>query len=359
MADCRVVCPTMELDPDLVLTRIKCSAFHGSLGADPIGSTGSYDAFLCVEVPLPWAHDISGNEPFHTLGKKMHAADGRSWRAQGLVPADHGDGRVRVIAFEQPAPPEDSPEQGWRSPFQRREWLVDDDRVLDLCRALLGADPLSIASHDDRAVDVDPSVVDLLVCTHGTRDTCCGGPGTAMHQELAGRLEIPTGSGGVRLLRCSHTGGHRFAPTALTLPDGYGWAHLTAELTERLVKRAGTPADFAPHCRGTSLFDSGPAQAADRAALVEFGWDWLDATRRAVVIAHERDTRATTVRIDGRLGSIGSSTPDRVAIEVRVEIDRFIPQPTCGVIEGPEFGVEPVWRTTDVRRVEPAQDLRG
>ena len=51
-------------------------------------------------------------------------------------------------------------------------------------------------------------VTDVLVCTHGTRDTCCGSLGTRLWRDLD--------AGGATVRRTSHTGGHRFAPTAVT-----------------------------------------------------------------------------------------------------------------------------------------------
>ena len=271
------------------------------------------------------------------------APDGRRWRPMGLVPAPGTDGSVTVLAFDRPV--------GVARPFGRREWRVDPAGLVSLCRALLDDDAPAVARFDHDRVAVPADTVDLMVCTHGRRDACCGSLGAAMHQELEGLLAA-TPDASTRLWRCSHTGGHRFAPTALTFPDGYGWAHLTAELAQRLAGRTGPPSDFAAHCRGTSLLDGGPAQAADRAALVATGWDWTGARRTARVVAYERDTLATTVRIDGALAD-----GREVALEVRVEVDRHIPMPTCGVVAGPEYVVEPVWRVASVTDVAtgPAQ----
>jgi len=51
----------------------------------------------------------------------------------------------------------------------------------------------------------------LFLCTNGRRDACCAEFGRALLGEL-GRDE--------RVWEISHLGGHRFAPTGLTLPDG-------------------------------------------------------------------------------------------------------------------------------------------
>lgn len=329
----------MELAADLALAKLRCAPFHASTGADPVGTAGAYDAFLVVEVPLPWDKDVSLQPPFSELmdtGASVTAADGRRWRPMAVVPEGSGADGVRVTAYEL-AP--------GRAGFVRREWRVAPDRVVDLARALLGFGD-GAAGPDDVAADrADPpaGTVDLLVCTHGRRDTCCGSTGAAVHQELAGRL---AGDGGVRLSRCSHTGGHRFAATALTFPDGYAWAHLSGQVGERIARRSVPPSDLRPHCRGFSGLDGGPAQAADRVGLTQFGWDWPDAARSAVVVAHERDTLATTVRLSGTLADGRTA-----AWDVRVEVGRWVPTPTCGVIEGPEFSVEPEWVVTEVAPV--------
>ena len=306
----------MDVSPDLVMPRVRCAPFHGSLAADPVGSAGAYDAFLFVEVPLPWERDISLNEPFRSLmdrASSVSAPDGSRWRPMGAVPVDGDDGSTaRVTAYEA------RPGGRGRGPYGRSEWRCPPDGVADLCRTLLtGADR---APFDDMQIDVDEDVVDLYVCTHGRRDTCCGSLGPGVHQELERRLD---GAAGVRLGRCSHTGGHRFAPTALTFPDGYAWAHLPADVAERVALRKGPPRELAAHCRGTSLLDGGPVQAADRAGLVRVGWDWATSPRRAEVVAFERDTLATTVRVTG-----GDGTGTARTFDGRGELERHIPAPT-------------------------------
>jgi hypothetical protein len=210
--------------------------------------------------------------------------------------------------------------------------------------ALLAADLDAVARFDDRRDDAPEGTVDLLLCTHGTRDVCCGGSGAAVHAEVEALLAGDAGRGGrVRLWRTSHTGGHRFAPTALSMPDGHAWAHLSAPAAIRLLTRSGDAADLAGNCRGSLTVDGAVCQVADREALSAFGWGWLDAERRAVVTAHERDTLATTVEVDGVLAD-GTAA----GVAVRVELDHHVAMPTCGSAGGPEFATEPVWRATRI-----------
>ncbi|MFN8608256.1 MAG: sucrase ferredoxin [Vulcanimicrobiota bacterium] len=57
-----------------------------------------------------------------------------------------------------------------------------------------------------------PAGETLLVCTHGSRDACCGWLGV----RLAGALRQ---AGHQRVWEVSHIGGHRFAPTLWHLPE--------------------------------------------------------------------------------------------------------------------------------------------
>lgn len=67
----------------------------------------------------------------------------------------------------------------------------------------------------------------ILVCTHGSRDRCCGTLGGAVYAKGAkSHPEI--------FWQTSHLGGHRFAPTLLTLPQGMMYGRVSLEDTEEL-----------------------------------------------------------------------------------------------------------------------------
>lgn len=61
--------------------------------------------------------------------------------------------------------------------------------------------------------DVGLSAPSVLVCTHGSRDRCCGVLGGVVFRQLRQLL-------GDVVWQVTHLGGHRFAPTALCLPLG-------------------------------------------------------------------------------------------------------------------------------------------
>jgi len=93
-----------------------------------------------------------------------------------------------------------------------------------------------------------------LICTHGKRDQCCALAGMPMYAALRERV-------GERAWRCSHVGGHRFAPTMVFLPEGLCYGRMPLEaLDDVLVRhRAG---QLEPRwLRGRSAWPQ-PAQAA-------------------------------------------------------------------------------------------------
>lgn len=57
----------------------------------------------------------------------------------------------------------------------------------------------------------------LLVCTNAKRDQCCA----ALGRPLAASLARDTVDADSKVWETTHTGGHRFAPTFVSLPDGY------------------------------------------------------------------------------------------------------------------------------------------
>jgi len=65
--------------------------------------------------------------------------------------------------------------------------------------------------------DIGLDAPQILVCTHGSRDRCCGVLGGMIFSQLKSQISqiLPSA-----VWQVSHLGGHRFAPTALCLPLG-------------------------------------------------------------------------------------------------------------------------------------------
>jgi hypothetical protein len=248
--------------------------------------------FVLVEHPLPWPHDI-GDDPLLAVVEcaAREAAGGCTVRVQAVA-VDPTSATRRVVVF-----------RATRSPFcgyGRVEAHARPDGLPSLVRALVAADPPR----------PDAGVTDVLICTHGTRDTCCGSLGTRLWKDARGDR--------VRIWRTSHTGGHRFAPTAVTFPDGNCWAFLDPDLLGGILDRSLDPERAVAHLRGCAAF-SPAVQVADRVGLADRGWDWLASSR----FAEER----TPTRVE-----LCFQAPDgaRGGYDVCVSEGRRMPVPDCG-----------------------------
>ena len=280
---------------------VRCSAWIREQGVDPIGTAGSYAGYLLLEWPLPWPRDL-GEVP--ELAPVLEAMAGTGLRLQGLVPLFGDEEARRVIRYTpKPAP-------GFAG-YERAERLVPvdgvEDAAIELARGGAGDPEWARAAVTD----------DVLVCTHGRRDVCCGAQGTALVLELSDR---PARFGGTtRLWRTSHTGGHRFAPTAIVLPQGTMWAFLDADALRRIVGRDGQLDDLLPRYRGCPGLGAPAVQALEREAFREVGWDWLDWSRSGTLLDDG------LVRIEAE-----SPTGEHRTWEAVVEVARQVPVPECG-----------------------------
>lgn len=304
----------------------RCAVQRRAVGADPVGSAGHYDAFVVVESPLPWARDATGCWPFTELGWSGAAttgADARSWRPMVVAPSGAAPDRVAVTVWERP--------NGSVAPFVGHRGRIPRADVPAVVEAVVGS-PGAVGLLDRPAPPV------LMVCAHGRRDVCCGSLGTRL---AAG---LPAGPDGTEILRCSHTGGHRFAPTALTFPDGLAWAHLDPALAAELRNRERPPsAAVLAACRGAAQLPAGPAQVADREALAAFGWRWVG-SQRSVEVRGESPHGVGDPPVEVHVeGPVGSGT-------VVVEVAAAFEVPPCGTPAGTGAGdeTEAIWRVVDV-----------
>ena len=278
----------------------RCAPWTKRQGIDPIGSAGRYDAFVLVEFPLPWPSDISALPEFAAI------VVGPLVRVQAVVPqTSPNNSSARFTIWS-------------RSSSNRWTGFDYETGITELPEMIAGA----LAEPDvakPRAVALAPN--EIIICTHGTRDVCCGGLGTKMHADVEHRWS------GVRVRRTSHTGGHRFAPTAYTFPDGRGWAYIDAQLLDAVVLQRGNVAALRQEQRGATIVDEF-AQPLERAAFERVGWEWLDCT-------------ITDVRVQFRNNS-GESPSANVALDWSnndgrvghadgvVSVSRQIPVLVCG-----------------------------
>jgi hypothetical protein len=217
---------------------VRCSELARSLAEPLAGTAPTARAWVVLEQPGPWG-------PKALLSSHLDRAVG-----QALTDAT-ADRPVTVVLVRQVGHHADDhavvrPRQAWVAWTGARPWLRqtivgDPAELLDLDLAALaeGVEPTGFGTADLERL--------LLVCTNARRDRCCALLGRPVATELAGRLPG-------RVWESSHLGGHRFAPSILSLPDGFVYGGADGP---RLVPSAS---------RGRTFLDR-PAQAAELAAM--------------------------------------------------------------------------------------------
>lgn len=279
MPDSGVVLPNPAEAP-------RCAPWTRDQRISPAGTAIRADRILLLDVPGPWPKPIRDHP--RLLG--MMDVAGSAPVTTRLLASLPVDDRIRLTVFTRRA------DLGLRSTY-----VIDSEAAIPDAIAAACGETTTAAMRL-----VEPSAIrrSVLVCTQGTHDICCGSDGV----RLSGDIErnVP----GVDVYRISHTGGHRFAPTALTMPDGRMWAWLTVDDIRQVFDRSGEHRDLARRCRGWWGAEQGAQQAAEVAVFERFGW-----TARPTGVSG--DSSPHVVQLADR------------ALEVGVEAIRTVPTISC------------------------------
>jgi hypothetical protein len=303
----------------------RCSAWAQGVDLSPIGTCGSYRGYLLIERPLPWQKDIGEAPALSGLAGRLSSL---GIRLQALVPTSPGDDPVggRLI-LHAPTTKAD----GFAG--YRRFDTTAVDSAGDSLEASL--DRLLACAEDGQNLDAPQT--DLLVCTHGSRDGCCGTLGTDLALRLAALPALP----GIRHWRTSHTGGHRFAPTFLLLPQGTSWGFADVRLARRVVHRSVPFAEVAGHYRGCPGLPGPHIQVLERAVLSMVGWELLDECRGGGLTGELTRDGGKVARLQA-----GSRSWEGV-----VRPSRTIPIPDCRKTSAEATKTTTEWTVSDVRAV--------
>jgi hypothetical protein len=309
---------------------VRCSVWARQVDLSPVATIGSYRGYLLVETPLPWLRDIAQIPELAEAGR-LAAQEGL--RLQALVPseldAEPADRRV-ILHFAG-----DGPFSGYR-----RIESAATGSIVGTARRLLeqaAASAVSAGEPVPSAGDPAPPATDVLVCTHGRRDVCCGSQGT----DLALQLAAQGPPAGVHVRRTSHTGGHRFAPTFIVLPQGTGWAFADPALVAAVLRRSVPFSQVSGHYRGCAGLPGPQVQALERTVLEQVGWDLLDRPRRGFLTGETTAEGGTIARLE--------AGPDRWEGVVRP--GRTLPVPDCMMPLSQARKTETEWVVADVRAV--------
>lgn len=186
-----------------------CTDATAAAGEELIGSAPDAVAWVCLEQNGPWGAKAWTDSHLDTeLGRQIETVAGGHGVRPSLIrrPGRHADAgtdgaRQVLVAFTRPG-------QSWLLAGT----IADPGLLLDLDWAAVAAGDHEAAARSLPELDLssDPR---LLVCTNGTRDTCCARLGRPV--AAAAEAVHPD-----RVWEVTHTSGHRFAATTVLLPAG-------------------------------------------------------------------------------------------------------------------------------------------
>ncbi|MEA5617117.1 sucrase ferredoxin [Cronbergia sp. UHCC 0137] len=280
-----------------------CSEISQANGEDTIGSAIAVTQYLIVEAAQPWP-DNFWIEP-DPMRQGLLAAlnfvceDSRKIRVIAIAPDKEysNPGYTRLLYYRRPAK--------FFAQFEKHEFILPHALVGSLALALLKT-PGELANFDQYRQQTN-HIREILVCNHGNVDVACSRFGYPIYQKL--RSEYATANNNnLRFWRCSHFGGHEFAPTLVDLPQGQYWGHLKPEILDLLVRRNGSVKELYPYYRGwggLSFFE----QIAEREIWMLEGWKWLEYHKVGQVLASDEineewaDVRIDFTTADGNISS--------------------------------------------------------
>lgn len=232
-----------------------CSTQWDDAGLAALGTASEAQFWMALEQSGPWGREaITQSHLDPAVGEALARAC-----------SDHGG---RLLLIRRPGrhvdAATDTPTVLIAGGLSSDPWLLTGavDDPAELLRApwplLSGDDPDAVTEVLDTFDETsDPA---LLICTNSKRDVCCAVRGRPIAVTLA--EQFPG-----QVWECSHTGGHRFAPTGISLPSGQTYARLTLETAAEIIpaeRRGEIPAalNHSAYDRGRSVL-SPPAQAAE------------------------------------------------------------------------------------------------
>ncbi len=218
------------------------------------------------------------------------------------------------------------------APARRLDYLIPDELVAETIDALARRQAIP----PDVEID-DTPYRDAMICTHGSRDACCATFGFPLYRSLR---TLSTEGSDLRVWRATHFGGHRFAPTMMTFPDGRSWGYLDVATGKAILEQHAAVEPLRAAYRGWSGYSDDGLQLLEQEGFLRFGWSWLDFRQQGRIVASDGVPGA-------RHAEIVAESPNGDWIELRGEIVPESPVTAISSCGGEDY-VSPRYALTNI-----------
>ncbi|WP_445634043.1 Sucrase ferredoxin [Nostoc sp. DSM 114161] len=291
-----------------------CSLVSKANGEDLIGTAGTCEHWLIMEVPQPWPQEIFQENPIikSVIGLFQELIFQHGVNLKPIIIAPDREysypGFTRIFYYYRPGK--------LFSQFEKQEFVVPESKAADLLTAIfqqLIQQPNNLSQFQQYQQQTS-HIRELMVCTHAQVDVACGRFGTPIYRQLR-KEYAPISNGKLRVWQTTHFGGHQFAPTLIDLPSGCLWGHLEPDILDLLVQRNGSVSGLREYYRGwtgLSKFE----QIVEREIWIKSGWSWVNYLKAGKIVAMGKDGDWAEIQIDFALpdGSISG------AYEAKIEV---------------------------------------
>ncbi len=254
-----------------------CAALSQAAHEDMIGTASTHFSYVLIECPYPWAaQDMESKRVPQNLRDLVATVKSAKLPVRFLLfTGDREGDSTRILLFRQ--------QEGFSSGYLRRELEVDTIEEIA---------PLLSEYLSDRGFEIEcreSKIQDYFICTHGSHDKCCAHFGYPFYRQakaILSDLNLPD----VRVWQVSHMGGHRFAPTFMSFPDGRYYGAVDQAAFRTIVQRSGNMDALRTMYRGWGILPK-QAQVVERELLLQYGWELLQA-KVACLVTTDHETVA-------------------------------------------------------------------
>jgi hypothetical protein len=284
------VCETSVCETSVCEKPLSCKASSHQAEEVLIGTAPPCQTYIFIECPFPWASRAFESKmiPQNLRALVQRLTNSNLSIRCFLINRGRAGDRTpstqhQVLIYQRPVEQFCNGYQRWSFQVNRLE------QVAALIRCYLSGQVPIADVHE-------PDTRDLFICTHGSRDQCCGRYGMPFYREALDRVRSlymnQELTQKVNLWQVSHIGGHRFAPTLLDLPDGRYYGRLSGEVLTSILTRKGSLQQFSTiypsTYRGWSLLPAS-LQPLELALILQHGWDWFDCKVSQPIITQQRE----------------------------------------------------------------------
>jgi len=263
-----------------------CSDYAREVGEDLIGSATNYETYILVECPPPWT-----TEAFNSrwVPKNLHLLAEEVQRAKLpirflLIANDvsHKADQTTLLIYQK--------KQGLSNGYHKYEFhLPNIEQVAGVVKKWLYNKTADYQVYTD-------ATRDILVCTHGSHDKCCARYGNPFYFHATATI-ANLNLDNVRLWKSSHFGGHRFAPTAIDLPEGRYYGVLDQDSFTSILTRTGDIKCLEKVYRGWGILPS-QLQVLERELILHHGWDWFNYKVAGKILEQSLDNNTFLIELD-------------------------------------------------------------